>query len=313
MRKKYQKGPRPHFLIMVNRKAANFNERSVDQLTKAIHNFGGFYTIENPKSADELLRQTQLACGLKHRHRRLPAYMTRRGKVTSLVAAGGDGTVNLVARVALAAELPMGILPLGKNNDIARALYPSLNLKHSINAITKRKFRHIDTMTVDGQLVVGSMSVGLLVNLQKELDSNSWPRFSFRRATLGAKIADDTKAQRVTLKLDSFRFDVQPTILNVNLLPYTLGLNLSPTSLFDDQQAEIVFDVGCSNQILGDYIRQIYKGNYLYGSEIRLFSGSSIHLSLIGKQKVLIDGERVRLSIDKMIMKIGEKQLKVFS
>jgi len=238
--------------------------------------------------------------------------MTRRGKVTSLVAAGGDGTVNLVARSAIEAELPLGILPLGKNNDIARSFNPSLDLERSITAITERNYRQIDTMIVDKKLVVGSMSFGLLVQLQKELGDKAWPRFAFRRTAWGSKIADSIKIRRVTLKMDSFRFDIQPTLLNINLLPYSLGLHLSPASLFDDQQAEIIFDVGCSNPVLGKFISHVYKGEYIYGSEIRLLRGSVIHLHLVGKQQVLIDGERVQLSVNEVEMKVGEKRLKLF-
>lgn len=38
----------------------------------------------------------------------------------TLIAAGGDGTVNAVARAALAAGRPFGVLPLGHRNDFAR-------------------------------------------------------------------------------------------------------------------------------------------------------------------------------------------------
>lgn len=42
--------------------------------------------------------------------------------VRALVAAGGDGSVGAVATLANVANLPLGILPLGTANDIARAL-----------------------------------------------------------------------------------------------------------------------------------------------------------------------------------------------
>lgn len=53
------------------------------------------------------------------------ADMTRRWRETgvrAVVAAGGDGSVGAVAALADQADLPLGILPLGTANDIARAL-----------------------------------------------------------------------------------------------------------------------------------------------------------------------------------------------
>ena len=47
---------------------------------------------------------------------------------------GGDGTVNLVAQIALKADLPMGIIPLGRFNNIARNFDPDLEI---INFVMK--------------------------------------------------------------------------------------------------------------------------------------------------------------------------------
>lgn len=312
MRHRQQKGPRPHFLVLLNQKATNFNQRQIRKLTGAIRQQGGLYTVEEPRSAGELVRLTEVACGVRRGQHKLPHYMTRRGKVTSLVVAGGDGTVNLVARVALAAELPMGIFPMGKYNDIARSLFSSLDLDQAAEAIARRKYRQIDTMQIDGHLVVGYLAMGLMAQLQEELGNGTGPRFAFRWSALGARVAEATKLRRVTLKLDAFRFEVQPSILNINLLPYTLGLEISSSSIADDQQAEVIFDVGSSSRDLGDYLRQVYKKKYLYGGDVRLFRGSVIHLRPVRKQLILIDGEKVRLFNDEAVMQVGDRSLKVF-
>lgn len=46
----------------------------------------------------------------------------RKAGVRAIVAAGGDGSVGAVTTLAIPADLPIGILPLGTANDIARSL-----------------------------------------------------------------------------------------------------------------------------------------------------------------------------------------------
>ena len=60
------------------------------------------------------------------------------------VAAGGDGTVGAVATHAVSADLPLGILPLGTANDIARALDIPLAPAAAAAVIARGEPRAID-------------------------------------------------------------------------------------------------------------------------------------------------------------------------
>lgn len=60
------------------------------------------------------------------------------------VAAGGDGTVGAVATHAVAADLPLGILPLGTANDVARALGIPLTPAAAAAVIAQGEPRAID-------------------------------------------------------------------------------------------------------------------------------------------------------------------------
>lgn len=312
IRRRRQKEQHTHYCLLVNSKAANYNPKLVDRLTMSIRRMGGFYSVFESDSAVDLMHKAQLACGLKRRFHPLPAHIQRRGKVTSLVACGGDGMFNLVAGLALTADLPVGVLPMGRFNNIARSLYDSVDAEVAAKKIVKRDYRRIDTATVSGQLFVGSLGVGFIPEIARLLEGEKTPRFGFRWSQLGTKAASAARWKKMTIKIDSFRFDLRPIIFNVNLLPYSIGLPLSPASIFDDRQAETILDVGDNTKDLSSFVRLIYKKKYVYGSDVRLFRGRTITFQPIRGQTVYLDGELVNLSSNAVEVQVGEKQLKVF-
>ncbi len=312
MRHRQQKGSRSHYLILANRRAGEYSERVIRRLTGDIRRHHGFYTVVENDQAQALIDQARSICRLNRRSRSVPQYVARRGPVTALVAAGGDGTVNLTASVAVAADLPMGILPMGRMNNIARSLCKQVEMRHAISAIVNRKYRAIDAAFFGRHLVVGSVGLGLMPQLAAQLNGQKPPRFAFRFAAMVSHLAERVEPQERVVKLDAFQFDIKPRLLSINLLPYTLGLKMSPASLADDHQAEVIFDVGCTPKDLGQYLRDVYKNKFLYGAGVRLYRGAVINIGAVTRQPCLIDGEVVEVQEEMVELQIGKDKLKVF-
>lgn len=312
MRQRHQKGPRNHYLILVNKEATEYTRESVSRLIGAIKRNGGVFTVEEPSTPEELLVFGFRACGLKNSHRPLPHYMMRRGKVTSLVAAGGDGTVNLVAQIALKADLPMGILPMGRFNNIARSFDPELDHNKFIKRITRRNYLPIDTMKFDKRIILGSLGIGFSVEMYQLLKDRKSPRFGFRWASLSQKALSNVRTQKMTIKVESFRFDVNPALLTVNMLPYVFGLPMTPASSIDDNLAEIIFDVGNAKKDISSFVKQVSKGNYIYGNNVRLYRGATIHMTPVNNRQILLDGDIVNVEKNEIELSINEKKLKIF-
>jgi diacylglycerol kinase (ATP) len=311
VRRRKQKA-QAHYYLLINSRAANHNRDVVTRLATAIREQGGYYTTYESESPADLIDKARLTCGLKRRHRPLPRYLQQRGKVTAVVACGGDGTVNLAAGVALQANLPLGILPLGRFNNIARALYGSSDIEEAIQKTVNRGYRRIDTATVADRLVIASFSAGLIPELARLLEEKRTPKFGFRWSQLGAKAAQSVRMRKTVIKIDAFRFDLRPTMVSINLLPYTIGLPLSPASVCDDHQLETIFDVGGSANELSSFVRLIYKKRYSYGTGVRLFRGSTVTFQPVKRQTVYLDGELTTLPTDVAEVQVSEKQLKVF-
>ena len=71
-------------------------------------------------------------------------------QVDIVVAIGGDGTVNEVARSIIHSHTALGIIPCGSGNGLARHLMLPLNIKKSIEIINRCEIHDLDYGTING-------------------------------------------------------------------------------------------------------------------------------------------------------------------
>lgn len=81
-------------------------------------------------------------------------------KFDAIVAVGGDGTLNNVARYVNQSECALGIVPMGSGNGFARELGISLDIKKSLQTINKWNTINCDTGTVNDTFFINLMGVG---------------------------------------------------------------------------------------------------------------------------------------------------------
>lgn len=314
-RHRRQKTDSAHYCILVNPQASCFAQRRLDILIKAIRKKDRQFSVIQPDTAMDLYER-----GMEVARTRL-VEVGKKGilsappkpiEVTAFIAAGGDGTVNLVARAALKAGLPMGILPMGHYDNISRSIHGQIKPELSAELIIKGEYQLLDTIKVGEQIVIGSMGIGFVPSLAEELQENKPPRFGLGWGKLGARVADAIKPFKMIIKADTFRFDVSPLMLNVNLLPYTLGFKLSPASMPDDARAELIFDDKNEKTDFSKYLKGLYKGDYRYGDGLNLYRSEIINLQLSKAAKLYLDGEILPLPKQALTLKFAEEKLKLF-
>jgi len=81
-------------------------------------------------------------------------------KYNLIVAVGGDGTVNEVARGLIGSTCHMGIIPVGSGNGLARHLRLPMGIKESIEIINEGKTMAIDTATINGEHFLNVAGIG---------------------------------------------------------------------------------------------------------------------------------------------------------
>jgi diacylglycerol kinase (ATP) len=91
------------------------------------------------------------------------------GRFDCVVLAGGDGTIHDSAPALLEANLPVGILPRGTANDLARALGLPTGLEEAAQVIATGRLRAIDVGEVNGTPFFNVAHIGLGAALANSL------------------------------------------------------------------------------------------------------------------------------------------------
>jgi diacylglycerol kinase (ATP) len=113
------------------------------------------------------------------------------------IVGGGDGSLRMAAAGIEASCLPLGILPLGTANDLARTLGIPPDPEAAAEVILAGHRRTIDLGTVNGEPFFNVASIGLATELARELSGDlkrRWGRLGYAIAATRAL----AKARRFT-------------------------------------------------------------------------------------------------------------------
>lgn len=91
------------------------------------------------------------------------------GRVDLVIAAGGDGTLHAILDALVATGLPLGILPLGTGNDLARTLGIPPEPEAAAAVLLAGRRRRIDLGRVNGIFFANVAGIGLGVEVTRAL------------------------------------------------------------------------------------------------------------------------------------------------
>ena len=149
---------------------------------------------------------------------KLPEVITAmRHDVDCVILGGGDGTMSAAAIALRDTGLPLGILPLGTANDLARTLGVPTDPEGAAAIILGARTRTIDVGSVNGRPFFNVASVGLTVEITQRLTHATKKRFG--------RLAYPLAALRVLLSHKRFSAIIRcgATIHRVRTMQITVG------------------------------------------------------------------------------------------
>lgn len=97
--------------------------------------------------------------------------------VDTIVVCGGDGSISSAAPAVIESGLPLGIIPAGTANDLARTLSIPLDFAAAADLVMGGHKRVIDVGMVNGHAFFNVASIGLSSDLAQKLDPTIKKRF----------------------------------------------------------------------------------------------------------------------------------------
>lgn len=164
-----------------------------------------------------------------------------REEVDRVVIAGGDGSLSAAAEPLLQSGLPLGVLPLGTANDLARTLGLPLDPEQAARVIAAGRTRNIDLGRVNGHCFFNAAHIGLGVAVTDRLSrevKGRWGVLSYGRSVFDAFRA--SRPFRAEIICDGQRNRLETIQLGIgNGRFYGGGMLIAEDAAIDDRQLDI--------------------------------------------------------------------------
>ncbi|MET4781552.1 YegS/Rv2252/BmrU family lipid kinase [Glaciihabitans sp. UYNi722] len=194
-------------------------------------------------------------------------------KPDALVVVGGDGMVNLGTNLVAGTKVPLGIVPSGTGNDMARALgIPHDNTEGAIRALLEaltRSARVIDAGRVtrsDGGMTwfACMVSAGFDAVVNERANRMSWPKGPSRYNL--AMLIELTVLRPITyrLTLDGVESMTTGVLISVgNGVSLGGGMKVTPNALLDDGMLDVLVVQRLTRVRFLRIFPRVFKGTHL--------------------------------------------------
>ena len=235
------------------------------------------------------------------------------GEVELAIVGGGDGTLNAAADALVAARLPLGILPLGTANDLARTLGIPPDLDAACRVIGDGHMRSIDLGRVNGKLFFNVASVGLGVTVARRLTGELKRRWGVLGYALGVRDAwRATRAFRVRVVCDGRAHDLRSIHLAVaNGRHYGGGMTAAPDAAIDDGKLDLWSLRPMSPWRLLTLLPALRRGDHGRAPQVDAMRGVTIEVETDMPMHINTDGEVTALTPAKF--DVAHAALQVFA
>lgn len=213
----------------------------------------------------------------------------------TVVACGGDGTINLVARVLLTKRnIVLGIIPLGSANGLATELLIPKNTRKAIAVINQRRIIQADVLNINEKYISLHLSdVGFNAKLIKNFEEGK-SRGKWAYAMHFFKVLFKKAPRKYTFILgqNSFRRRAEMVVF-ANASRYGTGAVVNPDGSIYDQKFEVCIFKPYPWYAIFTLTFHFFTGRMKRSPYVKIFSTDHIVVRTKKPVPLQIDGEVV--------------------
>jgi YegS/Rv2252/BmrU family lipid kinase len=217
------------------------------------------------------------------------------GQVDAAVICGGDGTLMRAAPAIIESGLPMGVLPLGTANDLARTMRIPEDLGEAAGVIAAGRLRAIDVGFVNDRPFFNVASIGLSVDLTRGLTpglKRRWGRLGY--AFAGMRVL--ARARRFSARITEGDETTHTRTLQIavgNGRHYGGGAVVEETAEIDDGHLDLYSLEMRNVWKLALGLRTFRSGTHGAWTDVRTARGIEFDITTRSPRPVNADGEIV--------------------
>ena len=151
---------------------------------------------------------------------------------------GGDGTVSEAVNGLMLHEskLPLGIIPLGTVNNVARAVGIPMNPEKAIDSLEQLTVQKIDVGKLNDRFFISSTSVGPIPESVQEVDVDMKTKFGvFAYLIEGIKALKNDETYTFELDIDGEKWTAEYSLLLIAMSNFVGGVGtIIPEAAIDD-------------------------------------------------------------------------------
>ncbi|WP_338462979.1 lipid kinase [Synechococcus elongatus IITB7] len=219
--------------------------------------------------------------------------VAHRDRVDLVIVGGGDGSLNAAARGLVETQLPLGVLPLGTANDLARTLALPTDLNQACQVIAQGQTQAIDLGWVNGYYFFNVASLGLSVKITQGLTSGVKRRWGvFAYALVALRSLWRFRPFRAEIRVgDRVRQTKTVQIAVGNGRYYGGGLAIAHDAAIDDQRLDL-YSLSIDHwwQII-PLLPALYHGRYPTPLTEQCGPGETIEIRTRRHRHINTDGE----------------------
>jgi YegS/Rv2252/BmrU family lipid kinase len=210
------------------------------------------------------------------------------------VVVSGDGLIGAVGGALAGSETPLGIVPGGRGNDLARVLGIPSEPEATVAMLAAGETRRIDVGEVNGKRFLGIVSVGFDSEANRLANETKWLRGNLVYAYSGVRTLLGWRAARFTIRAGEERERFTGYSVSVaNGKAFGGGMFIAPDADLSDGEFDVVTvgEVGKLRFLRN--LPKVFKGTHVEEDEVRVFRASRLELSASRPFPVYADGEHL--------------------
>lgn len=161
-------------------------------------------------------------------------------KADRVIAVGGDGTLKLVAECLQGSKTPIGIIPAGSANGMAKELGIPLELDAALQVAANGQPKKIHAIKVNGELCIHLADIGFNAYIIKRFDSlPSRGMLGYAKAAWQALWSHHKMEVEVEIKGKQINTQAAMVVI-ANATSYGTGVKINPEGDLSDDLFEVI-------------------------------------------------------------------------